>query len=142
MTRELETGFDASLLKNRLSFEFTYYNKLTMDGILTAVTASPSSGFPGKSVHQHRSVQQSGLELALEGAPVTRNDFRLNLRGSLATNRNRIDVLGQDTPIPNTGIGQLTGAYNAAGLSDGILLLPEDRERDAHVARQRDQHHV
>jgi len=63
-----------------------------------------------------------GIELALAGSPVTRNDLRVNLRGSLATNRNRIDVLGQDTPIPNTGVGQLTGAYNAAGFPVGSFF--------------------
>src|SRR5213076_2783629 len=121
VTRELEAGFDASLLKNRLSVEFTYYSKLTRDGIFTAVN-SPSSGFPGNQFINIGQFSNRGIELALAGLAVNRNDFRVNLRGSLATNRNRIDVLGQDTPIPNTGVGQLTGAYNAAGFPVGSFF--------------------
>jgi TonB-linked SusC/RagA family outer membrane protein len=122
VTRELETGFDASLLRNRVSFEFTYYNKLTMDGILAA-TASPSTGFPGQQYINIGQFSNKGLEMALEGAPIVRNSFRLNLRGTLATNANRINVLGQSTPIANTGIGQLTGAYNAQGYPMGSFFF-------------------
>ncbi|HKW10024.1 MAG TPA: SusC/RagA family TonB-linked outer membrane protein [Gemmatimonadaceae bacterium] len=121
VTRELEAGFDASLVKNRLSLEFTYYNKHTQDGIFTAIN-SPSSGFPGNQFINIGQFSNRGLELALAGSPVTRNDLHVNLRGSIATNRNRIDVLGQDTPIPNTGVGQLTGAYNAAGFPVGSFF--------------------
>ena len=121
VTRELEAGFDASLLRNRLSVEFTFYNKLTKDGIFTAVN-SPSSGFPGNQFINIGQFSNRGVELALAGSPVIRNDLRVNVRGSLATNRNRIDVLGQDTPIPNTGVGQLTGAYNAAGFPVGSFF--------------------
>jgi hypothetical protein len=60
--------------------------------------------------------------MALEGTPVERTDFRVHMRGSLATNRNRIDVLGQTTPIPNTGIGQLSGSYNAEGFPVGSFF--------------------
>jgi hypothetical protein len=44
------------------------------------------------------------------------------MRGTLATNKNRIDVLGQDTPIPNTGAGQAVGAYNVAGFPMGSFF--------------------
>jgi TonB-linked SusC/RagA family outer membrane protein len=121
VTRELEAGFDASLLSNRLSIEFTYYNKLTQDGIFTAVN-SASTGFPGNRFINVGQFSNRGLELALIGSPVTRNDLRINVRGSLSTNKNKIDVLGQDTPIPNTGIGQLTGAYNVAGFPVGSFF--------------------
>lgn len=122
VTRELETGFDASLVKNRVSFEFTYYNKLTMDGILAA-NASPSTGFPGQQFINIGQFSNKGLEMALEGAALVRNSFRLDLRGTLATNANRIIVLGQSTPVPNTGIGQLTGAYNAQGYPMGSFFF-------------------
>ncbi|HEY2377972.1 MAG TPA: SusC/RagA family TonB-linked outer membrane protein [Gemmatimonadaceae bacterium] len=122
VTRELETGFDASLLKNRVSFEFTYYDKRTMDGILAA-TASPSTGFPGQQYINIGQFSNHGIEMALEGSPVVRNSFRLNLRGTLSTNANRIDVLGQSTPIANTGVGQLDGAFNAQGYPMGSFFF-------------------
>ena len=83
---------------------------------------SPSSGFPGNQFINIGQFSNRGVELALAGSPVIRNDLRVNVRGSIATNKNRIDVLGQDTPIPNTGVGQLTGAYNAAGFPVGSFF--------------------
>ena len=122
VTREIEAGFDASLFHNRLSAEVTYYNKLTRDGIFAALN-SPSSGFPGNQFINIGEFSNRGFELALQGSPIARGEWRVTVRGTLATNRNRINVLGQDTPIPNTGIGQLTGAYNAAGYPVGSFFF-------------------
>ncbi len=121
VTREIEAGLDVSLFSNRMSVEVTYYNKVTRDGIFAAPN-SPSSGFPGNQFINIGQFTNRGFELALQGAPLARGDVRLNLRGTLATNRNRINVLGQDTPLPNTGVGQLTGAYNAAGYPMGSFF--------------------
>ncbi|MFN2399379.1 MAG: SusC/RagA family TonB-linked outer membrane protein [Gemmatimonadaceae bacterium] len=121
VTREVEAGLDASLLRDRLSVELTYYDKVTKDGIFSALS-SPSSGFPGNKFINIGEFTNRGLELALGGAVVNRNELRVNLRGTLATNKNEISVLGQDTPIPNTGVGQLVGAYNVAGFPMGSFF--------------------
>ena len=121
VTREIEAGFDASLLSDRLSVEVTYYDKLTKDGIFSQLS-SPSSGFPGNKFINIGEFANRGVELALQGSLVNRNELRVNLRGTLATNKNKINVLGQDTPIPNTGIGQLVGAYNVAGFPMGSFF--------------------
>ena len=122
VTREIEAGFDASLLHDRVSLEVTYYNKVTKDGIFSAFS-SPSSGFPGNRFINIGQFTNHGVELALDGSPIEHRRFRLHLRGTLATNRNRIDVLGQDTPIPNTGVGTLVGAYNVKGFPMGSFFF-------------------
>jgi hypothetical protein len=121
VTREIEAGFDAGLFNNRLSVEATYYNKVTKDGIFSALS-SPSSGFPGNQFINIGEFTNRGYELALEGAVVNHTDLRVNLRGTLATNKNNIVKLGQDTPIPNTGVGQLVGAYNVTGFPMGSFF--------------------
>jgi outer membrane receptor protein involved in Fe transport len=121
VTREIEAGFDASLFNNRLSAEVTYYNKLTSDGIFAA-PYSPSSGFPGVQYINIGEFSNRGFEFALTGSPISRGELRVNVRASLATNRNRINVLGQSTPLQNTDVGQLTGAYNAAGYPVGSFF--------------------
>ena len=118
VTREIEAGFDASLLRDRLSIEATYYDKVTTDGILSRLI-SPSSGFPGNQFINIGQFSNRGFELALDGTVINSRDFRLNLRGTFSTNKNKIDVLGQDSPIPNTGIGQSVGAYNVNGFPIG-----------------------
>lgn len=122
VTREVEAGIDASLLSDRLSVELTYYNKVTKDGIFSALS-SPSSGFPGNRFINIGEFANRGFELALDGSLINRNELRVNLRGTVATNKNEINVLGQDTPIPNTGIGQLVGSYNVAGFPMGSFFF-------------------
>jgi TonB-dependent SusC/RagA subfamily outer membrane receptor len=121
VTQEIEAGFDASLLKNRLSVEFTYYDKQTRDGIFSALS-SPSSGFPGNKFINIGEFSNSGIELALDGTVVNKGDWRVGLRGSVSTNDNEIKRLGQDAPIPNTGVGQLVGAYNVNGFPMGSFF--------------------
>lgn len=121
VTREFEGGFDASVLRDRVTIEATYYNKRTTDGILAALS-SPSGGFPGNKFINIGQLSNRGFELALNGSPIPLGDFKLHLRGSLATNRNRIDVLGQDSPIPNTSVGQSVGAFNAQGFPVGSFF--------------------
>ena len=121
VTQEIEAGFDASLLKNRLSVEFTYYDKTTNDGIFSALN-SPSSGFPGNQFINIGQFKNSGIELALDGTVINKGDWRVGLRGSMSTNTNEIKELGQANPIPNTGIGQLVGAYNVNGFPMGSFF--------------------
>jgi TonB-linked SusC/RagA family outer membrane protein len=122
VTREVEAGFDASLFRDRLTLEATYYNKVTRDGIFSALS-SPSSGFPGNRFFNIGRFTNHGFELAVDGAPIDREGFRLHMRATLATNHNKINVLGQDTPIPNTLVGTLVGAYNVTGFPMGSFFF-------------------
>ncbi|MEO8448889.1 MAG: TonB-dependent receptor [Gemmatimonadota bacterium] len=122
VTREIETGFDASLFHDRVSVEATYYNKQTRDGILSALI-SPSSGFPGNQFINIGQFTNRGFELAIDGSVISSKNFRFNLRGTLATNKNNIDVLGQSAPIPSTGIGVSTGTYNVSGFPMGAFFF-------------------
>lgn len=121
VTREIEAGFDASSLSDRLSVEVTYYDKVTNDGIFSALS-SPSTGFPGNRFINIGEFSNRGWELAVAGAPINGREFRVNVRATLATNKNQINVLGQDSPIPNTGVGQLVGAYNVSGFPMGSFF--------------------
>lgn len=121
VTREIEAGVDASLLNDRMSVEFTYYNKVTKDGIFSALI-SPSSGFPGNQFINIGEFSNKGVELAVDGTVINSGDLRFSLRGTLATNKNEIVELGQDAPIPNTSIGQLVGAYNVSGFPMGSFF--------------------
>jgi TonB dependent receptor-like, beta-barrel len=118
VTREVEAGFDASLLQDRITLEATYYNKVTRDGIFSALS-SPSSGFPGNRFINIGKFTNHGFELAVDGTPIDHKGLRLHMRGTLATNKNKIVVLGQDSPIPNTLVGTLVGAYNVQGFPMG-----------------------
>ncbi|HEX2207747.1 MAG TPA: SusC/RagA family TonB-linked outer membrane protein [Longimicrobium sp.] len=91
--REWEGGFDAGLLNDRVSVEFTYYNKFTNRLILNVLLA-PTSGFAS----QYRnigSVSNKGVEVSLNSLNVQRRDFQWTSRVLFARNRSRVVELNQ-----------------------------------------------
>jgi len=65
---EFETGIDFSLLKGRLGFELTYYNKNIYDFLLLT-TPPPSSGFAQQWINAGN-LSNHGVELGLNAKPV------------------------------------------------------------------------
>jgi TonB-linked SusC/RagA family outer membrane protein len=98
---EIELGFDAAMLDDRLSMEFTSFHDVTTDAILTRSVA-PSSGFAGFQYFNAGEVKKNGLELLLRGTPVSMENVALDLTLSLSRNSNKITNLGGATRIPAT----------------------------------------
>jgi hypothetical protein len=90
---ELELGFDAGLLGDRLGFEFTYYNKKTKDAILNRQIA-PSIGFSGSQPFNAGAIRNTGMELTARARPWDRGPVAWDLSVMLATNDNKILSLG------------------------------------------------
>ncbi|HEX6372468.1 MAG TPA: SusC/RagA family TonB-linked outer membrane protein [Longimicrobium sp.] len=91
--REWETGFDAGLLNDRVSVEFTYYDKFTNRLILNILLA-PTSGFAS----QYRnigSVSNKGIEVSLNSLNVQRDGFEWSSRLLFARNRSKVVELNQ-----------------------------------------------
>ncbi|HEX2094323.1 MAG TPA: SusC/RagA family TonB-linked outer membrane protein [Longimicrobiaceae bacterium] len=99
---EVELGFDAGFLDDRLGLEFTYYNRRTTDAILLRDVA-PSTGFggnpgsaslPGQQYINAGEIRNSGVELLARATPLNGRRAQLDLTLSLATNDNEIVDLG------------------------------------------------
>ena len=133
VTREFEGGFDASLLKDHLTIEATYYDKHTSDGILSALS-SPSVGFPGNQFINIGKFSNRGFELALNSSAMPLGQFRIHLRGSLATNRNRDRRAGTGIADPQHQRRTVGGRIQRRGIPDWIFLLSEDPECHACLA--------
>ncbi|HEX2607809.1 MAG TPA: TonB-dependent receptor, partial [Flavisolibacter sp.] len=106
--KELETGIDIGVLKNRVSLEATYYRKNVEDLILNVVVPT-SSGFTTawKNV---AAIQNKGIELALNATPVMSKEFRWNMTTSFWKNSAKVTRL--DVPAFNTGaFGATLGTY-------------------------------
>ncbi len=86
---ELELGFDAGLLDDRLGLELTWYNQNTSDAILLQPVA-PSTGFPGSRFINVGEIQNRGIELAVDATPYVGNNVRWDARFSLARNENEV----------------------------------------------------
>ncbi len=93
--KEIEVGFDAGALSDRLGVEFTYYNTHTHDAILLRNVA-PSSGFTGSQWVNAGEIANSGVELTVRGTPLQTRTLTWDLTFNLGTNSNEVVDLGGD----------------------------------------------
>jgi TonB-linked SusC/RagA family outer membrane protein len=95
---ELEVGFEAGLLNDRLSLDYTVYNQRTTDAILTRPVA-PSSGFSGSTFVNAGEIQNWGQELQVRAQVLSRPRLGWQVAGAVANNRNEVISLGGDEII-------------------------------------------
>ncbi|WP_108423777.1 SusC/RagA family TonB-linked outer membrane protein [Flagellimonas amoyensis] len=68
-----EVGVDLRFLNNRIGLDFTYFENINKD-LLMSVPIAPSSGFT--SVFQNAaSMESKGIEISLNATPIKTNDF-------------------------------------------------------------------
>ncbi len=106
--KELELGFDAGFLNNRISLEVTYYTKDVEDLILQVVVPLSS----GYSTYWQNvaAIQNKGIEIGLNTSPVVSKSFRWNMTTNFWKNTAKVTRL--DVPAFNTGaFGATLGTY-------------------------------
>ena len=83
---EIEFGFDAGFLNNRLGIEFTYYKQDVTDLLLERELA-PSTGF-GTRIENVGDLENKGIELLVRGVPIKTNDFSWDITATFSQNEN------------------------------------------------------
>ena len=91
---EYEFGADAGLFGDRLSAEFTYYNKRSEDALISR-RLPPSFGLTSTVFDNLGRIRNSGLELGLNALLADRDWSQLNVRFSATTLDNVIEELGE-----------------------------------------------
>jgi TonB-linked SusC/RagA family outer membrane protein len=94
-TREIEAGADLGLFNNKLSVEFTYYNRVTSDALFN-IRQVPSSGFLNSRTSNVGKIGSKGMELSLNLNVFDAPNFGLELGGSMYTNSSRVLSLCND----------------------------------------------
>jgi TonB-linked SusC/RagA family outer membrane protein len=112
-SEELEVGFDAALLDQRLSLEFTQYWKRTTDAIIDQ-NLSPSFGFPGTQSLNVGQVSNWGTELGAAFQILRGRALAWELGAAVATMNNRVDELGGSLERIAVGEDQV-GLYHVEG---------------------------
>ena len=119
---EKEVGLEMKLFQNKISFEVSYYNKLSSDQILQAQT-SDASGYTTQLINVGRS-RNKGLEMALNVSPFTAKSFSWNLNFNTSYNTSKVLSLGgnvSDSMI-TVGTGDFSGELRqVVGRSIGQL---------------------
>ena len=99
---EYETGFDSRWFNDRLSFDVTYYSRLTKDALIAA-TLAPSLGANATSQQKNiGAVKNAGWEASLGGQIIDRRPIAIDFHVSTALNANKVVSLGDLTPILGT----------------------------------------
>jgi TonB-dependent starch-binding outer membrane protein SusC len=103
-TTEIELGFDASFLNDRLTTEFTWYDRDIQDALFS-VRQVPSLGFLNSQLDNVGAMTSNGLELSANAILFRRNDWEFNVGGSVFTSDTKVETLGgaADFSIGNFG---------------------------------------
>jgi TonB-linked SusC/RagA family outer membrane protein len=141
---EFEIGLDAGLLGDRVSLEFTYYNKITNDALIERDIA-PSLGASATQFVNLAEIRNRGAELAINARVIDSRSviWDLGLSGSLLSNT-VLDLGEGVTPIflgfyqrhvtgyPAGGFWAPTMSYDDAN-GDGIIDITEVALSDTAV---------
>jgi TonB-linked SusC/RagA family outer membrane protein len=102
-TRSTELGLEASFWKNRLHFDFAYYNTNSFDQILEIKTTN-ASGYNTQLINAGK-INNHGIEIQLDGNPIQTQDFRWNVAVNYSKNVSKVKILDYDQNIKNYTIG-------------------------------------
>ncbi len=103
-----EVGAELKFINDRIGLDFTYYNTVTEDQILS-VPISPTSGFNYKKVNAG-SVSNKGFEVMLTGTPIAQpNGFRWDFSLNFSANKNTVEKLA-------SGVDELSLTSGWSGL--------------------------
>jgi TonB-linked SusC/RagA family outer membrane protein len=116
--KELEAGFDASLLGDRLGIEFTWYDKKTRDA-LVQVPALPSLGFPGVQFQNIGAVENRGIELGMNAELYRSRSTDLSVAVKFSHNDNKVVTLGGS---PALVMNVTYGQYHVPGYPLGSIF--------------------
>lgn len=124
--REVELGFDASFLNDRLAVEFTWYDQHTDDLLLFRTTA-PSTGFLTQ-LGNFGQLDNTGVEVLLKGVPINNGNIQWTSTITFAANENKISGVEGGTLIIPESFGQVA-AINGEPLG---VFYSDAFERDGN----------
>ncbi len=107
-SQELELGFDAALLNNRVNLEFTFYDKSSRDALISRVIA-PSAGTAASRFENIGEVRNRGIEVAINSSIIDSRNFSWDLTASGSYNRNKIVSMGGLPPSRGTTTSDIEG---------------------------------
>jgi TonB-dependent starch-binding outer membrane protein SusC len=118
-TRQINVGFDISVLKGRISLSGDYYDKKTKDLIFEEITPATSGNGDGQTyVNLPGYVLNKGFEFALSGKLVAGREFNWSSTLNLSFNKNKV------TGLPDTSVYQQGGVeFGASGTTTNIAVI-------------------
>ena len=95
-TTDWEVGTELGFLKDRISIDFTYYERLSKGQIIL-----PRMSYAGGSVLKMMnggSIKNKGIEFQLKGSPIRKKDFNWDVTFNFTHNKGVINSISDDLP--------------------------------------------
>lgn len=133
LAKEFEVGLESRILKNRISFELSYFNKKVENGIIPGVSIAPSSGFTGTTVNSAE-LRTKGLELLINASPVKTSKLTWDATFTFTKLNNKILTIYEDQEQLTNGFtlirvgepyGSLFGSTYKRDDKTGQLLIDD-----------------
>ncbi|MCY4399115.1 MAG: TonB-dependent receptor [Gemmatimonadetes bacterium] len=125
-TSELEMGFEASMLDDRLGLDFTYFAQTTSDALFS-VRQVPSLGFTSSQLANVGELVNNGFELGLNYSIVRNDTWSWDVNANLAFNDSEITSLGDVPSFSIGGFGWVIEGEPAPVIRADCVTNKEDR---------------
>jgi TonB-linked SusC/RagA family outer membrane protein len=126
ITTETNFGLDFALLKNKLSGSVDVYSRKTEDALVRIKIPSILGDPNDEYITNAASFTNKGVELGLDWKDNINSDWRYNIGGNVAFNKNKISNLNGGQAIPDGGVGgQGTTTLSENGQPIGSFYLLE-----------------
>ncbi len=131
MSTETEVGINLAFFKNRISFDLSYYNRVS-DKQIFQLEMDPASGYTYMNTNIGK-VRNRGIELLVEVTPVKLKDFQWDINFNYTKNKNKVlslpEEMGGESLI--YGFSGGTGLYAIEGKELGIFKAYTSQKDDA-----------
>ncbi len=102
ISTEWELGMELGMFEGRLGFETTYWNRTVTDA-LVARQFPVSGGFVNPQLDNIGELSGEGIEISLQGTPISSKDLQVNLFANTAYLYEKVESLGGAPPIKVSG---------------------------------------
>jgi outer membrane receptor protein involved in Fe transport len=135
---ELELGLDGTFWDNRVTTEFTYYNKTSKDALISRVLP-PSLGIGATArLENLGEVTNKGIEALVTAKLLDRNAFAWDVALNASTNTNKLVTLGGVPTIVSSSTQQQREGYPLNGWWSRGLLSYGDKNGDGLITYNAD----
>ena len=121
MSTETEIGLNMAFFHHRLSFDFSWYNRIS-DKQIFSLNMDPATGYTAQNTNLGK-IRNRGIELLINVTPVKIADFQWDLTWNFTKNHNKVlelpDEMGDEALI--YGFSGGTGLYAVEGDEMGVF---------------------
>lgn len=121
MSTETEIGLNMAFFHHRLSFDFSWYNRIS-DKQIFSLNMDPATGYTAQNTNLGK-IRNRGIELLINVTPVKIADFQWDLTWNFTKNNNKVlelpDEMGDEALI--YGFTGGTGLYAIEGDEMGVF---------------------